>query len=97
MCIRDRRRTHLENVYHRTVILELLSIQHRCSGYQLALFVVPLWQVLLLQERVKLPCLSPVSYTHLLGVPGPMWKTTVLRTTCRVYRQREVMDSSLSL
>ena len=28
---------------------------------------------------------------------GPMLKTTVLRTTCRVYRQREVMDSSLSL
>ena len=55
----------LANVYHRSVILELLSTRHRCSGCQVALSVVILPRVLLMQEQVKLPCLSPVSYTHL--------------------------------
>ena len=47
--------THLANVYHRSVILELLTIRHMCFGCQVALSVVALRQVLSKWERVKLP------------------------------------------
>ena len=59
------RSTPLANVYHHTVILELLSTRHRCYGCQVALSVVVLPWVLLMRERVILPCLSPSNYLRM--------------------------------